>query len=314
MSSSKLKIAVCMFGHLRTYERCSIFLNKNLLSKYDCDIFMHTWSTVDHSTQTWHNNKPVMGMTDKNQINKKYKNIKNIRIEEQIQKNMGTLLINTNEKKELKTSIFGLSSMLESMRKSLHLCKEHSIEKNINYDFILMVRPDILIRKKLEIESIIMNQSTEEVDRSIYALMFTTGEITNKNFKNICGNDLLFFGKTHSIFEIIESNIEMLKKIEDGKSINHGPEIFFAKHIEAKGYDLCRIEKFKISQDWDILRSNKSLSVRKRFIQFRLRKNKILLWIFPTLLFRIFSLQVKFFQKFAIDIAIGNPLRNVNEN
>ena len=51
-----MKIAVQIFGHLRTFKECFPFLKKNLLDKYDCDVFMHTWDTIDHSTKTWHNN------------------------------------------------------------------------------------------------------------------------------------------------------------------------------------------------------------------------------------------------------------------
>ena len=52
-----MKIAVCFFGHLRTFKRCAPYIKKNLLNHYDCDLFMHTWSEYNHNTKTWHDNK-----------------------------------------------------------------------------------------------------------------------------------------------------------------------------------------------------------------------------------------------------------------
>ena len=53
----KLKIAVCFFGHLRTFEKCAPKLRENMLNKYNCDIFMHTWDKLNHNTLTWHANE-----------------------------------------------------------------------------------------------------------------------------------------------------------------------------------------------------------------------------------------------------------------
>lgn len=32
-----MKIAVCFFGHLRTFKRCAPYIKFNLLKHYDCD-------------------------------------------------------------------------------------------------------------------------------------------------------------------------------------------------------------------------------------------------------------------------------------
>ena len=38
-----MKVAVIMTGFLRTYENMFYFLEKNILNKYDCDLFCITW-------------------------------------------------------------------------------------------------------------------------------------------------------------------------------------------------------------------------------------------------------------------------------
>ena len=63
-----MKIAVCFFGHLRTFKECAKHIKHNLLDKYDCDLFMHTWSTYNHHTKTHHENRDIKGDVSKNII------------------------------------------------------------------------------------------------------------------------------------------------------------------------------------------------------------------------------------------------------
>jgi hypothetical protein len=41
-----MKIALCLSGHMRTHVWAHQFWQKNLLSLYDVDVFIHTWDTV----------------------------------------------------------------------------------------------------------------------------------------------------------------------------------------------------------------------------------------------------------------------------
>ena len=65
-----LKIAIQFFGHLRTFEKCAPSVKKHLLTKFDCDVFMHTWSETEHSTQTWHNSKSKVNNVNEAILNK----------------------------------------------------------------------------------------------------------------------------------------------------------------------------------------------------------------------------------------------------
>ena len=42
-----MKIAVQIYGHLRTFEQTYKSIQKNLLSLYDCDVFLHTWDRYE---------------------------------------------------------------------------------------------------------------------------------------------------------------------------------------------------------------------------------------------------------------------------
>ena len=50
-----MKVAVQIFGHLRTFERCAPSLKENLLDHYpDHDLFLHTWDRLEAETITPH--------------------------------------------------------------------------------------------------------------------------------------------------------------------------------------------------------------------------------------------------------------------
>ena len=78
-----MKIAICFFGHLRTFKRCAPHLKRNLLDQYDCDLFMHTWSTLNHQTITHHENKNIDGIVTEKSIIDTYGTFKSILIEKQ---------------------------------------------------------------------------------------------------------------------------------------------------------------------------------------------------------------------------------------
>lgn len=40
-----MRVAVCMSGHMRSYDKCFPPLEKYLLGKYQCDLFLATWNT-----------------------------------------------------------------------------------------------------------------------------------------------------------------------------------------------------------------------------------------------------------------------------
>lgn len=49
-----MKLAILLFGHMRTFEYSGQFFMKNVAEYYDCDIFIHTWDTIDSQTKSWH--------------------------------------------------------------------------------------------------------------------------------------------------------------------------------------------------------------------------------------------------------------------
>jgi len=91
-NSKRLKIAVQFFGHMRTFEKCAPSLKKYFLRYYDCDVFIHTWSTLDHDTKTWHKHKKSGHSIDQSQFENKIQSLyspKKIKIEDQVPEDLG---------------------------------------------------------------------------------------------------------------------------------------------------------------------------------------------------------------------------------
>jgi len=44
-----MKIAICLSGHLRTFDRTHQSLTEQLLDKYDCDVFVSTWKNLGNA-------------------------------------------------------------------------------------------------------------------------------------------------------------------------------------------------------------------------------------------------------------------------
>ena len=47
------RIALCLSGHVRTFERTFPGLKRHLLEPHDPDVFIHTWSVVGHQNTSW---------------------------------------------------------------------------------------------------------------------------------------------------------------------------------------------------------------------------------------------------------------------
>jgi hypothetical protein len=46
-----MKVAICLSGHLRKFDQTFPSLEKYFLSRYDCDIFIHTWDKLGYQSR-----------------------------------------------------------------------------------------------------------------------------------------------------------------------------------------------------------------------------------------------------------------------
>jgi hypothetical protein len=138
-----MKIALCLSGQPRYIDVGYRNIYENILSKYDCDTFIHTW---------WDESK----IGDKFDISEKMSYNRNCKWEEntidKIEDLYNPKLIHFQTQKEF--DIFGnvdygfanpisIYSMYYSIMKSNELKKTYELENNFKYDIVIRCRFDI---------------------------------------------------------------------------------------------------------------------------------------------------------------------------
>lgn len=192
-----MKVAVCISGQMRNFESRLDLLRSNLLEKYDCDVFIHTWKERGVTTDI--NRLFPNGMTDyfqndinndseefikewsevlpyldsnnniitKDYLKKAYPNVKSVVVEE------------TPEGYEVNKALYGIQYpefLLEKFPRRYHnlsmfykikacndLKKEFELRNNFKYDFVIRIRPDLHLKSELD-----LTFHNQMVDNSIF--------------------------------------------------------------------------------------------------------------------------------------------------
>ncbi|WP_317398567.1 hypothetical protein [Helicobacter bilis] len=165
------KLAIHLIGHTRTYKDTAESFLKNIVEtnkeKWDIDIFMHTWDMFEPVAQTsWHKDNATLSgkplsQDDKDDIINTYKP-KRYAIET-LQEERGFML---------------------SYKRANEIRREYAKQHNIEYDYMLYTRYDILFTTKLDISYFI---------DSYYEIMQKENRLINGG-----GGKLCFVG--HNIF------------------------------------------------------------------------------------------------------------------
>ncbi len=142
-----MKVAVCLFGHLRTYKKCYKSIIKNIIHPNNADVFMHTWDTLESETATWHNkktkNRPISPQ-EQHTIQRIY-TTQGFVCEKQIQPKTTPV---PDDCPNLNAGGFiAGKNICKSMRTSVQLAQAHN-----TYDIIILVRNDLYIKNKLIVD------------------------------------------------------------------------------------------------------------------------------------------------------------------
>lgn len=305
----KIRLAVCFFGHMRTFTHTARSFQKKILAEYDCDLFFHTWSTLDHNTKTWHNSAKIEGFVSDKMIISAYNksNVKGICIEDQ------TNLYDPTAGKTIKViksqvaestiiSLFGISCMMYSMKKSLQLCLHYQSRNNIEYDYILFIRPDLLIKQKIDINKIIAECPKRHGNDGVYTLYSSEGFVVSlgDEYSGIGGVDLCFFGKPEVLKKIITNNESIIDELSKLECIYMAPEAFFLKLIRKCGYT-----PYKINSNFIEIVRKRRLRM-KSFFSCRIKKDYIKISFLSCLPINIFNISVGLLNnKYIITIILG---------
>lgn len=189
--------------------------------------------------------------------------------------------------------------MYHSMQSSYNLCEQYAVENNINYDLVVMVRPDIALSSQFDIEHYISMLSAEELSHAFLTISNNLAPI-NAGFKYLRAIDLLFFGQQNTISKIVNNTPSIIEELSKNRVINCPPEFKFIQSISNLGY-----VPYEVKYDgWNLVRPLKPKDWIKQIVRLRIRKHYIKLHLFRYFLINIFSVRINLFN-FEIDCCIG---------
>ncbi|MGF1751217.1 hypothetical protein [Vibrio cionasavignyae] len=229
-----MKLAIQFFGHLRSFRETHEFVKNNILSVYDCDVFMHTWSEEEHSDPTWHHmQQQESKLTDKAEISQYY-SLKGLEVEDNsIIQEDGFFNLNNN------ISLRGLKAMLYSQNKVNKIRTNYQNETGVEYDYVITLRPDIMPLTKLDLS---VYQAEFEFT-SKCSIHFSNGAHSHfqetKSIYTPLASDLFFIAKPKTMDMLCDAINDFKRYFVDFSTVNPGgiasPEGSFIERLHHKG-------------------------------------------------------------------------------
>lgn len=181
-------LAICFFGHLRTFNQTYESFFKNIVEvnrndDWQIDIFMHSWDEFEKAGFAWHNHLTSLDgkkvtQDDINQVLRIYKPKK--------------FLIETLQQDR---------GMDISLAKTQELARDYAKEQNLVYDYTLILRPDLYFHSPFRLNNYIEFYEISEL-KNICPLpkkhIFVAGNLFGRmpvaDPRYIAEGDLLWFG------------------------------------------------------------------------------------------------------------------------
>ncbi|EDO8873415.1 hypothetical protein GL638_06925 [Campylobacter coli] len=197
------KLAIQLFGHMRTYEKTYKKFKENIIdvnvqNNWEIDLFIHTWDKFNSSSKSWHkdlnlfSNNDYLKESDKNKIRKLY-NPKILSIESLKEGEHGGLL---------------------SKRAGNKIREEYEKQNNIKYNYILYTRPDILFLNPLRLDRYL-----EEYNKYAFLKLPSKHAFCGNNFfRRMCiadpryinEGDIVYFSSSSQEYFRCEENKDFL--------------------------------------------------------------------------------------------------------
>lgn len=246
-----MKVAVLLYGHLRDFDKCADSLREHLLCKYDCDVFIHTWDVTDHRTLSWHGQRFAPQKVDDTiigKINVLY-NPKELVVEHQSPYDNEEIL-EPNEYRKFKFSTASCYYLFYTMNKANELRKSYEKKKYIQYDYLVVTRPDVQLRNHFNIEKVISQADMLGLDvgRCRFYATYPSYSGSESAFVINSPNDLFFMGVPSCIDDYIEANKCLTTEFIIDHSVNI-VSVYTSKEIAAGIYPVPL--SYTLGQDWN---------------------------------------------------------------
>jgi hypothetical protein len=264
-----MRIAVQLFGHLRTFEQTSASFLQNVVEAnktagYRVDVFIHTWDELDHSTVNYRNPNGEC-LTDRRLLGsdldlaRSIYQPKKIKIEPQLECDE---VIIREKIDNFDRSIKGCLNMAYSLYQGSRQRKEYEAEEGIEYDWVIVTRPDILFHQKFSISQIFdvyEKYSFSMPENSIFhgSNLYRNNMIEEPRL--LAGSDLIFLARpcdidlANSLYECFHANID----------VNNFfcMEVWIASYWRSKKLNVYAIN-FRYGVDFNLIKSREDLAVQ----------------------------------------------------
>lgn len=239
----KPNVAICLSGHLRTFDRTHKALQERLIKPLDADVFIHTWDTIGSENSKAGSDLNTTRVSTKTRLIdiNKYYNPKKIKIEKFKKSfffNMtDSIKVPDNEKMFVVRHLGYHFSMFYSIFHSNELRKEFEKESGKKYDYIIRCRPDMFLHSSI----------------GNHILPENTNTIVVPNIAQYCPegmNDQFAIGSSEAM-EKYFSLYDSLYNYCNQHVTTIRPEALLKYHIDLFGLQIC-----KSNIDYNIIRAN----------------------------------------------------------
>jgi hypothetical protein len=266
-----MKIAIQLYGNLRTFQICAPSLNRMIRNYNESDLFIHTWKELEHNTKSSNDHRSItLQKTDINEdtLKKAIEILSPIKI--RYEKQQEFIENQIKENKDKTSTLIGRKCMLHSLRESNQLRIQYEKEKNIKYDFVIVTRPDIMFLEPLKIIEFAKLFETEG-EKSIHIIQEARIKQTANSFFFLAfASDVIFISKPDTInkisnfYSFFETHTDFFHK--NVLINNKNPELQFDDFIQSQGikqyflkknyiikrekneHDICRISSLATFQ------------------------------------------------------------------
>ncbi len=260
------RIAIQLFGHLRTFNLTFELFKNNLLlpnerDGYILDIFIHTWDELDHQTVNYRNPNGTP-LTDKKLLpedillaNNLY-SPKIILVEPQL---ACEELIIKEKIGSFNRSIKGCLNMSYTLFKSSELRNDYQKTTSVSYDWVIVTRPDILFITEFRIDDFLKAYKDFNFLIPKKGLFYANSpfgrgnKIEEPQFQT--GSDLIYFAKP----EIIDTATSLYEEFDKNININnfYCMESWWADFWRSKNLKPYPLN-FRHGPDFDVVKTSQS--------------------------------------------------------
>ena len=230
-----MKTALIFHGHLRSFRKTYSFFEKNVSSHIKnnlgpLDVFIHTWSTEEFLTKTWHEGVEKSLPVNHREVEELYRP-KKLKIEDQPEINPDVCAFGR--------PIEALKAPWQSFASAWNLMEEQEEEDESKYDLVIVTRPDVQHFTPLFLDEL---KKTEYLWQS-------------QIFTKLGASDVFLFGGRDQISQInlFSENFDKMHTEEIIQKYTNNEFIFndFMGQVAN-----IRKSQYCMPRDWRILRSN----------------------------------------------------------